>query len=270
MRTTVVRSLAFSLLAGLATTIWAADAFAVTPIDSCPRTLAQPGETYVVTANLTSSGTCFIVAADRITLDFKELSLTGDGASGAGVTDDGVGRVLTTVKNAIIDNFETGIDLSASTRSQVLNVSVGLNRGVGIAAGSHTLVKTCVITANDGDGIQVGDFSQVQHCVVNVNAGDGIHAGSHALVTANISFLNSGAGIATDAFSTVTSNEADGNGSDGINTGARSLVSKNSANENGNHGIAVECPGTVTNNEVSGNIGGDLSIPAGCVNQNNQ
>ena len=54
-----------------------------------------------------------------------------------------------------------------------------------------------------------------------------------------------------------------------MHTGARSLVGKNSANENGNHGIAVECPGTVTNNEVSGNIGGDLSIPAGCVNQNN-
>ncbi len=270
---------ALTVAFAFATAIWVATAAAITPIASCPQTLDKPGETYTVANDLTVSGTCFTVAADRITIDFKDHALSGDLTPGAGVTDGGVARLGTTVKNGSIDSFQTGIDLAASTRSQVLNMSVEANNGPGIAAGSHTLVKgrplqgritTCVVVTNGSDGIQVGDFSQVQTCFLTANDGDGIRAGSHALVTRNVSFLNAGAGIATEAFGTITWNVTDENGGDGISAGARSLVTNNVADDNSDHGIAVTCPGTVTNNEAMGNIGGDYLIPAGCMSHNNQ
>ena len=236
MRTLGARSCAFALLAGLAAMMWVAEASAVTPIDSCPETLAKPGETYVVTADLTASGTCFTIAADRITIDFKGHDLVGDG-SGVGVTDDGIARLLTTVKNGAIGGFETGIDLAASTRSQVLNMEVFGNVGDGILVGTKSLVKTCLVQFNDADGVSVGDFAQVQDCLVQQNGAGGIVGASHVLITGVASLLNLGSGITTGTFGTVTFSLSDANGLDGINADARSLVNFNFADNNGGNGI---------------------------------
>ena len=91
----VFRSLTLATLATLAATT----ASALTLVSSCPQTLSKAGETYYLAADLKASGSCLTVAADRVTIDFKDHSITGDG-SGVAVTDGGVARALTTVKRA--------------------------------------------------------------------------------------------------------------------------------------------------------------------------
>ena len=63
------------------------------------------GETYVLTADLTSCGTCLVVANDRITID-----LAGHTISvlrwRRRVTDGGIPRQGTTVKNGTITGFD--------------------------------------------------------------------------------------------------------------------------------------------------------------------
>lgn len=249
---------------------WAVDAAAVTPITSCPVTLTTAGETYVLSGYLMSEGTCLTVAADRITIDFRNHFIFGDGSTGAGVTDAGIPRNGILVKNGIIDSFEIGIDLAASTRSTVVNVWVGLNLGDGMVLGSHSLVKTCAGLVNGGRGVVVGDYSQVQDCTALENLGDGIQAGSHTLVTGDYSAKNGGNGFTTGAFSTVTFSSALENAGDGIRTGARSLVNWTNVDHNGDNGIEVDCPGSVTNNiSFYGNANATYMIPPGCFANNN-
>ena len=266
--------------AALGALAWAATAGAVTVITSCPQTLAKPGETYVIDGDLTSQGTCLTVAADRITIDFRGWSIEGDGTTGAAVSDGGVSRMLTTLKNGLVGGFETGIDLAASTRSQILGMLVGGNVLDGIVSGARSLVKgspvkgspgtDCFVGFNDGDGISVGDFGQVQGCLVLENGVDGIRGAGHALVTGNQSFLNFGNGITVGTFGTVTFNDSSGNDVDGISVDERSLVNGNLADGNGDDGIEAVCPSTITNNGALGNGDQDYAIPPGCIFHHNE
>ena len=256
--------------AALGALAWAATAGAVTVITSCPQTLAKPGETYVIDGDLTSEGTCLTVAADRITIDFRGWSIEGDGTTGAAVSDGGVPRMLITLKNGLVAGFETGIDLAASTRSQILGMLVGDNVLDGIVSGARSLVKDCLVGFNDGDGISVGDFGQVQGCLVFENGVDGIRGAGHALVTANQSVLNFGNGITVGTFGTVTLNDSSGNDVDGIRVDERSHVNGNFADFNGDDGIEAVCPSTITNNGALGNGDQDYAIPPECIFHHNE
>ena len=185
----VFRSLTLATLATLAATIWVAEASALTLVSSCPQILTKAGETYYLAADLRPLGSCFTVAADRVTIDFKDHSITGDG-SGVAVTDRGVARTLTTVKRGTVDSFETGIDLAASSRSAVLNASANYNTGDGIIVGPRGMVKTCMSGFNGGDGVRVGTFSQAQDNLVYSNGKYGLVAGDSSLVTKNLTQSN--------------------------------------------------------------------------------
>ena len=87
----VFRSLTLATLATLAATTWVAEASALTLVSSCPQILSKVGEMYYLAADLTAAGSCLTVAADRVTIDLKDHSITGDG-TGVAVTDGGVAR----------------------------------------------------------------------------------------------------------------------------------------------------------------------------------
>lgn len=263
----VFRSLTLATLATLAATIWVAEASALTLVSSCPQTLSKAGETYYLAADLRASGSCLTVAADRVTIDLKDHSITGDG-SGVAVTDRGVARALTTVKRGTVDSFETGIDLAASSRSAVLNMSANYNTGNGITLGTRGLVKSCMAGFNGGDGVSVGTYSQVQECVVYSNSEYGLVAGDRSLVTKNLAQSNTN-GMIVGNFSNVTSNLAGDNAGDGIHVGSGSQVNGNTATENTGVGIWVECPGMVTRNE-SWNNTTNYSDLTGCRASSNQ
>jgi hypothetical protein len=137
----VVRSLTLAALATLATTPWVVEASALMRVSSCPQTLNVTGETCYLTADLRPSGPCLIVTADRVTTDFKDHSITGDG-SGAAVTDGGIARLLTTV--------ERGTDLAATLRSEVRGMSANFNTDDGSTLGTCSMTKSCMVGQDGG------------------------------------------------------------------------------------------------------------------------
>jgi parallel beta-helix repeat protein len=261
-----------AVLPALATITWVTGAAAVTSITTCGP-LTKFGETYNLANDLTSCGTCLTVANNRITINFKNYVIIGDCDGGptpaladiaAGVSDGGVARDLTTVRDGVIVGFDAGIDLTSSTRSTVLNMGTGGNLLAGIAVGDNSLVKGNLSVFNFVDGIVVGERSQVQDNEASLNGfdgfGDGIYAGNRCLITRNSAQGNAEEGIATGGSCTVSFNTASGNGDDGIDVGAdgdfdgsRSLVTGNTADDNGDVGIEAQCPSTVTFNSASGN-----------------
>jgi len=271
MREGLVRDVAVATLAALLTMSWIDGAGAVTTITSCgPLTVF--GEVYKVAADLTSCGTCLTVGNNRITINLQGHSITGScdpsvapDVVPAGISDGGVARDLTTVRDGSISGFVHGVDLAFSSRSQLLNVESSWNEFYGIRLGLNSLVKGCSATHNGFHGVRVGERSEVRECDASFNGteengGDGIFADDHCLITRNTAHNNVEEGIATGGFCTVSFNTASNNGDDGIDVradgdrdGRHSLVTHNTTNDNGDIGIEVECPSSVTFNTSSGN-----------------
>jgi hypothetical protein len=261
-----VRRMVAVTVASVAAFTWAsvASAAGAVNISSC-QTLSTSNTVYKVTANLTRCGDCLVVANSRITIDLQGHSITGQCENSAGVTDGGIPRDLTVVKNGSIASFTVGVLLASSTRNHVRDIRVTSNI-IGIWAGDHSLVTSCSATFNReaqeefGYGIIVGDHSQVEGCDASHNGLVGILAGNHCLITRNTANRNIDEGIATGSFCTVSFNTAIFNEFDGIDvgdgssaSGAHSLVTGNSVFGNGDGGIEVTCPSDVTNNTSSTN-----------------
>ena len=241
----VIRRFTAGAVAVLLALTWATNVAAagVTLVSSC-QPLTTFGQTYRLTQNLASVGTCFTVANDRITIDLNGWEIVGD-KTGYGVINSGPHNSIT-IKYGEIRNFGTGVDLGLSSRVEVRDVEVTENAGPAIIAGDHSLVvgsegvvlskndlpdgyTECTIDENGGTGIKLGDFGQVQGCKVGEfednegagegscadndwNNGNGILGGKHMLITANIVSCNWKTGIDVGAFSVVTNNVANLNG----------------------------------------------------------
>jgi hypothetical protein len=151
----LLRGLTLAAFAALGTMTCVASAGAATEITSC-TTLSTFGEPYVLTADLTPDcgtcldltenptpdcGTCLVVANDRITIDLADHTISGSCAGGAGVTDGGTPRRLTTVKNGTITGFEVGV-FSARAPATSFAISRSDNASHGLLRPSQ-LVKDC-------------------------------------------------------------------------------------------------------------------------------
>jgi parallel beta-helix repeat protein len=280
-----VRGPAGAVLAALVTMAWVSGAAAAVPLAAC-GTLDQFNQTYNLTADLhASGGDCLVVAADRITINLKGHSIIQDNPTpfGAGVTDGGIARNLTVVKNGAIIGFVFGIELDSSTRNEVRNVTTEGNILDGIFVGDRSLVKDCTSVDNGldailgGDGVRGKERVQVQNCEASGNGANGIRVGNRCLVTANTAEENLEDGIATGGSCTVSRNTASDNDDDGIDVGhegefdgSKSLVTANLTDDNFDVGNRVKCPSTVTNNMSSGNGQNYLFDGAGCFLSNNQ
>ena len=258
------------------TSMTASTVAAVTNIDAC-QVLDKFGETYRVTQDLSSCGNCLVVADDRITIDLQGHQISGNCfPPGAGITDAGIARDSITVKNGTVSFYIVGIDLGASRRTTVRNVTA-LENGTGIAVGSQSLVKDCHARFNVTTGITGFDRVQVQGCVVSGSSTGISVSGEQCLITSNDASNNGFLGIAAGERCTVSHNVANENGNSGIAVGGSgavgtgSLVTGNEANNNVAFGIIVVCPSTVTNNTATGN--GSLNYEffgTGCHTNNNK
>lgn len=273
----VLRSCAIAAVAAAA--LVPVPAAAVTPVTGC-RTLDKAGETYVLTADVTSAtGSCFQVIAARITLDLGGHTVSGGPESAQGV--EALNSPVLVVKNGTIQNFPNGagIQLQNSPRSTVRNVVIADNyEGIVTFEGAGgSLFKDCTIRGNDTFGIRLtdGPGHQVEGCLIENNGqsdlkSDGILSFLPALITRNTVRDNGLGGISLFDSGTVTNNTVSGNAQSGIDTGARSLVTGNTANFNDEDGIRVRCPSTVTNNKASNNDGENFNfIGDGCFQKNN-
>jgi hypothetical protein len=232
---------------------WTTDASAdgAVNIATC-QTLSIPNTVYKLTTDLDScSGSCLIVAADRITIDMQGHSIKGcQSQVGAAMFDQDSPRDVIVVKNGSVSGFRSGVDLFASTRVTVLGVTAA-NNLVGIAAGVQALVKSSEAFFNDV-GIRVSGRGQVQQCNAQFNNIFGIHAvGGNCLITMNTANANLQHGIvASGDRCTVSYNTARENLFVGIAVGggAPHLITRNVALDNAiDYGIV--CPSDVTYNE---------------------
>ncbi len=105
---------------------------AITSVSSC-GTLDTPGATYVLSNDISATGTCFTITADDITLDGNGFTITGSGTDyGAGYGVYLSGRTGVTITNLTIKNFYEGINLQSSSNNDVINNDVISNGAIGI------------------------------------------------------------------------------------------------------------------------------------------
>ena len=281
----IVRDLACAMVAALAAMVWVGGAATAVPLAAC-GVLNTFGETYNATGDLHAcGGDCLVVANNRITINLQGHSIIQDcpTAFGAGVTDGGIARDQTVVKNGAITGFVFGIELDSSDRSEVRNIGVASNSLDGIIVGSRSLVKECEAVSNGfgsilgGDGVRGADNVQVRDCEASGNGANGIRVGNRCLVILNTAEENFEDGIATGGACTVSHNTASGNDDDGIDVGrdgavdgSRSIVTVNRTDDNFDVGTRVRCPSTVTNNVSSSNFVNYVFDGDGCSDIDNQ
>ena len=268
-------SLMLVLFTAIVTLTWVGDAAAVTSLSTC-QTLKKASETYVLTADLRSSGDCLLLAADRVTIDLRGHSITGDG-TGAGIHEGDSARTLITVRNGTIQGFQYGIDLASSTRSEIRNITSNANTTNGMILGNRALVKASTALRNAWYGIEALDYAQVQDSVASENGVGGILVGDHGVVTHNVADANVGdlpgdyvSGITAGAFATLNTNYVGNNSGHGISVGSGSQVNYNTADNNEGPGIQASCPSTVSNNKSFSNNPNYVMSPEGCRATNNK
>jgi len=271
------------IVVALATALAGADqarAAGAVPISAC-QTLSTANTTYELTTDLTSCGSCLIVAANRITIDLQGHSITNTGCLGsnAAITDQLVPFDVITVKNGTVSNWFAGVYLFASTRVSVLGVTAHDNANFGIVTGAQGLVKASTTYNNGAMGIWVvGDRGQVQQCNSHDNGVWGIFGqGANCLITMNTANSNHNTGIETGGGNkcTVSLNTTSNNAFYGIvagtsNGGSGHLVTQNVALGNGSLDYLINCPSTVTYNDSTNGFPASYGFSgAGCHTVNN-
>jgi len=129
-------------------------AFAVTPVTSCGQTLGTPGETYVLTGDVTCGAGQTVgmrVTANDVVIDLQGFTLTGNG-TGAGVVTATQTNCFAAerleVKHGTIQRFGTAIGLcvpgptAVSTQSNIHNLTIRNSQsGVYLVNSSDNQVK---------------------------------------------------------------------------------------------------------------------------------
>ncbi|MBS3073285.1 right-handed parallel beta-helix repeat-containing protein [Candidatus Pacearchaeota archaeon] len=116
-------------------------------------------ESCTMNTNLTSSGDCFTIGADDITVDGAEYTLSGDG-TGKGIQNQAYDDVI--IKDLTVTNFEYGIDLSGANavvvNNTISNIIISdIFYGVSLSCGStNNLVENSLFLDFDY-GIYIHD-----------------------------------------------------------------------------------------------------------------
>ena len=214
--------------------------------------ITKPG-TYVLTADLTAVGPCFLVQSDNVLINLQGFKLTGSGI-GAAVSDGGVARANVSVIDGFITNFVNGIELFQSS-GRLDRLGVSGNSGVGARLGAGTISGIQSFN-NGGDGIGVGDFVQVLNNSVHDNGVNGISAGNRATITANRVNANGNNGIVCGNGCIINANNVEGNSGDGIHVGnavsstALTSILGNKVEDNAGDGIVAGSGAGIQGNDV--------------------
>jgi hypothetical protein len=240
---------------------------AQTPIFSCPYNIFTSG-VYVVTSDLTSSGTCIGAATDNVAIDLQGHKITGDGANGAGVTCGSNYCNHIMIANGTIQKFDTGIFIAGGFNT-IANMTVQFNTGPDRGFPGNGIVVGAIDVSGTIGGLS--SVTVVTNSSAIGNTRDGIVCfGGPACYTALVtgSTANNNGGIGINAFGIITDSEATGNGSAvgnppygaGINTSgfvARTVVKNNKS------GIYMSGDSSVIDSEATGNAADGISLNYG-------
>ena len=200
------------------------DVYASMPISSC-GTLNISGETYILTNDLTSSGTCFTITASGITLDGNGHTLTGPGSQfGVNVREYATG---VTVKNMDISDFNTGIYVTASDTQIINNIitdmswsGITASNSCGVTISENTVRSSAVgIEAKYSTGIMIDQNN------VDGNSQNGIRITNvdGVVITGNSAITQGSRGI-------ILQSSDDGYLVDNISSGNEAILLHNSHN----------------------------------------
>ncbi|MEM4590005.1 MAG: right-handed parallel beta-helix repeat-containing protein, partial [Candidatus Micrarchaeia archaeon] len=154
--------------------------FAVSYISNC-GTLSTVGETYILTSNVSSTGTCFTIAADNVTLDCQGYTINHTG-SGSGISASG--RTNITIKNCNIigqkvsNNY--GIYFSSTTNSFILNNNLSSNYyGIYLDSSSNNILSNITASSNEyGIYLSSSSNNTLSNIPTSSNGGSGIYLSS--------------------------------------------------------------------------------------------
>ena len=190
----------------------------VNEVTASPNVLTTCGNvgagSHVLGNNISTTGDCFILTGNDITIDLNGFTITGDDdLNDRGIWDGGIPRENIVIRNGTIRDFNQGIEIGASDGCKV----------EGITAFSN------------GAGIIVGDHCHVSHNIAINNRNAGIHTGTDSTVSYNIANNNnSGIGLnLSNVRSSIIYNTTNGNVNIGINVACPSNLIGNIAQNNG-------------------------------------
>jgi hypothetical protein len=237
-------------------------------ISACPATAGISGDTYTLTANLTSTGTCVTITASDIAIDLHGHIITGDG-TGDGITDTGGPLQNIIIANGTIKGFNEGIALfdTAYVTISKINATQSLNLGIGL--GSSSTVNNSQANNNGSLGMLFGQldgtgYDTVTNSQANNNHGVGMgfngtnNAVNNSQANNNLAdgMIFAGIGSPNIGNDTVNNSQANNNGGDGIElAGSGNTIISGTANNNVFNGIENGFAGgnTIISSPTDGN-----------------
>jgi len=209
-----------AIVAVFAAVLFSAAAFA-TDISSCPYTISSPG-TYVLTQNISSSGTCITIDVGNIELDCQGFTIDGDD-SGYGIDNirgwsGGYSNVV--IRNCVITDFDNGIFFysewhgNADYGNIINNTFNSNNNGINVYTSYSNLINNTFNSNNRGIYLYQSSNNNLTNNIANLNGDTGIHLeyGSNNILTNNIATNNNnGITISSSSNNTLTNNTANSN-----------------------------------------------------------
>jgi len=144
-------------------------------ITSC-KSLVHSDKIYTLQNNISTTGTCFSISANNITIDFNGSNITGDdGAGDYGVYSDGYNQTI--IKNGYIHDFYNGVYFESNQDNNITNMTINSSSNYGISLGgantpsSNNAVENCTILNSDADGIIInrGQNNTIKGNTINSN-----------------------------------------------------------------------------------------------------
>jgi len=241
---------------------------------SCGDPLDQENMTYYLNNSVNSTGTCFTISENNVTLDCQGFSITGNG-SGNGIENSGYN--FTTIRNCNLTNFTTGIYLDSSHYSNISSNDVYNNSwnslggydwsyslvgyGIRIEYGSDAIISNNNVHDNNWSSLGYGLLisynpdSVISNNNVNSNLGLSVYGISpefspNSIISSN--YVNNNFGLdylfgitafGSDDKITVSNNNADNNS---CGTGdVKDIIISSVSNDS-----------IISNNNASNNAGG--------------
>jgi len=119
-------------------------------IESTCRDITTPNSIYTLWNDVGSSGTCFNITANNVTLDCQGFTIANTGyMEGAGILINGVSNA--TIRSCTINGFGTGIGLNYSNYSNItgVNITAGSSQtGLFFYSSSYNQLKDSFVTSD--------------------------------------------------------------------------------------------------------------------------
>ena len=235
-----------------------------TPIDAC-GILDEPEKTYVLQKDLSINGTCFLVQANNIIIDFAGYNITGNGSLNTyGIYSNGYN--YTTIKNGKIYDFDSGIYLLNNKDNNVTNITANSNyHGIFLNLSSNNNITS--ITANSNEaGVYVYNYSNnniLTNVIANNNYVTGVYLKSSnnnqlTNITANSNYR--GIAIYSSSNNTLTGITANNSPYDEgivLYSSSNNILTNITANSNGDGILLSLSPNNIlTNITTNSNMAG--------------